>query len=111
MNECDECGGKAAIIRPAAKTRLCVKCFSTTLEDEVYSTCVKHQLFDEGDKVAIGVSGGKDSSVLAEILFRINARYEMGLDLKLLAIDEGITGYRDDSLEVVKQNQKMYSLP
>lgn len=30
----------------------------------------------------------------------LNDRYSYGLDLYLLSIDEGITGYRDDSLEV-----------
>ena len=30
----------------------------------------------------------------------LNERYNYGLDLYLLSIDEGITGYRDDSLEV-----------
>ncbi len=30
----------------------------------------------------------------------LNERYDYGLDLFLLSIDEGITGYRDDSLEV-----------
>ena len=30
----------------------------------------------------------------------LNDRYNYGLDLYLLSIDEGITGYRDDSLEV-----------
>jgi len=30
----------------------------------------------------------------------LNDRYNYGLNLVLLSIDEGITGYRDDSLEV-----------
>jgi tRNA(Ile)-lysidine synthase TilS/MesJ len=30
----------------------------------------------------------------------LNERYKYGLELFLLSIDEGITGYRDDSLEV-----------
>lgn len=30
----------------------------------------------------------------------LNDRYQYGLELFLLSIDEGITGYRDDSLEV-----------
>ncbi len=30
----------------------------------------------------------------------LNERYDYGLELFLLSIDEGITGYRDDSLEV-----------
>lgn len=30
----------------------------------------------------------------------LNQKYNYGLNLFLLSIDEGITGYRDDSLEV-----------
>lgn len=41
-----------------------------------------------------------DSTVLAYVMKTLNDRYRYGLDLYLLSIDEGITGYRDDSLEV-----------
>ncbi len=47
----------------------------------------------------IGLSDS-DSTVLAHVLTLLNQRYDYGLDLFLLSIDEGITGYRDDSLEV-----------
>lgn len=38
--------------------------------------------------------------MLAHVMSTLNKRYDYGLDLFLLSIDEGITGYRDDSLEV-----------
>lgn len=41
----------------------------------------------------------------------LNERHDYGLQLYLLSIDEGITGYRDDSLETVKANQEEYALP
>lgn len=41
----------------------------------------------------------------------LNERHDYGLQLFLLSIDEGITGYRDDSLETVKRNQVQYGLP
>lgn len=41
-----------------------------------------------------------DSTVLAYVLKTLNERYDYGLNLLLLSVDEGITGYRDDSLEV-----------
>lgn len=41
-----------------------------------------------------------DSTVLAHLMTLLNKRYDYGLELFLLSIDEGITGYRDDSLEV-----------
>jgi tRNA(Ile)-lysidine synthase TilS/MesJ len=34
-----------------------------------------------------------------------------GLDLFLLSVDEGIRGYRDDSLETVKRNKTYYKIP
>ena len=56
-------------------------------------------------------TGGKDSTVLAHILTTLNERHSYGLDLFLLSIDEGITGYRDDSLETVKRNEQQYGIP
>ncbi len=36
--------------------------------------------------------------------------HSYGLDLFLLSIDEGIKGYRDDSLETVKRNEQQYQV-
>lgn len=41
-----------------------------------------------------------DSTVLAYVLKKLNQEFNYGLELILLSVDEGITGYRDDSLEV-----------
>jgi cytoplasmic tRNA 2-thiolation protein 1 len=77
-------------------------------------------MFVRGEKVGVGASGGKgrvgcqilspgsaemsfvaiDSTVLIHIMKLLNERYDYGLQLRLLSIDEGIKGYRDDSLEV-----------
>lgn len=85
---------------------------------------MRKHLFRRGEKVAIGASGGKgkarwrkiatavrpegaltlrahaDSTVLAYVMKLLNERYDYGLDLCLLSIDEGISGYRDASLDV-----------
>ena len=62
---------------------------------------MSNNLFERGERVAIAASGGKDSTVLAHIMKTLNDRHDYGLDLFLLSIDEGIAGYRDDSLEVI----------
>jgi cytoplasmic tRNA 2-thiolation protein 1 len=77
----------------------------------VHHTIVSNNLFKSGEKVAIGASGGKDSTVLAHVLTTLNKRYDYGLDLYLLSVDEGITGYRDDSLKTVELNKEYYQLP
>jgi cytoplasmic tRNA 2-thiolation protein 1 len=41
----------------------------------------------------------------------LNERHNYGLNLVLLSIDEGIKGYRDDSLETVKRNAQQYDMP
>ncbi|EFX04538.1 pp-loop ATPase superfamily [Grosmannia clavigera kw1407] len=78
---------------------------------EVHHTITSARLFYPGEKVAIGASGGKDSTVLASVLKTLNERHKYGLDLVLLSVDEGIKGYRDDSLETVKRNAEQYEMP
>ena len=56
-------------------------------------------------------SGGKDSTVLAHVLTTLNEQHGYGLDLRLLSIDEGIAGYRDDSLATVVRNEAQYGIP
>ncbi|KAL5339077.1 ERG2 and Sigma1 receptor like protein-domain-containing protein [Aspergillus crustosus] len=78
---------------------------------EIHDTITSNSLFFPGERIAIGASGGKDSTVLASVLKTLNERYNYGLDLCLLSIDEGIKGYRDDSLETVKRNAVQYDMP
>ena len=40
----------------------------------------------------------------------LNERHNYQLKLILLSIDEGITGYRDDSLKTVEQNRDDYGM-
>ncbi|KAA0171174.1 hypothetical protein FNF28_00940 [Cafeteria roenbergensis] len=68
-------------------------------------------MFHRGQRVALAASGGKDSTVLIHVMTKLNKRHDYGLNLFLLSVDEGITGYRDDSLETVKRNSEVYGLP
>ncbi|KAI5172346.1 cytoplasmic tRNA 2-thiolation protein 1 [Nematocida sp. LUAm3] len=101
----------ANVIRPSTREKLCKICFLAAIETEVHNTIVSTQMFQGITTLVIGVSGGKDSTVLASIMNMLNKKYSYGLTLKLLCIDEGITGYRDKSIEVVKQNERDLSLP
>lgn len=111
ISKCTRCNEARAILkRPKTGDAICRACFFYVFEEEVHQTIVGAGLFRLGDRVGIGASGGKDSTVLAYVLKKLNERYNYGVELVLISVDEGITGYRDDSLESVKRNQKEYAL-
>lgn len=109
---CELCHGRKAVMkRPKNLQKLCKECFFNVFETEIHHTIMDAKLFYKGETVAIGASGGKDSTVLASMMKTLNERYDYGLNLVLLSIDEGIKGYRDDSLATVKRNQQQYQMP
>ncbi|KAM0674406.1 cytosolic thiouridylase subunit Ctu1 [Gurleya vavrai] len=109
---CNICNIKHAIlIRPRDKSKLCKDCFLLSFENEVHKTIIDNNLFIKNENIAVAISGGKDSTVLAHVLNLLNKKYNYEINLFLLSVDEGIKNYRDYSLETVKQNQKDYDLP
>lgn len=109
---CEICHSRKALIkRPKNLKKICKLCFYYVFETEIHNTIVSNNLFQKGEKIAVGASGGKDSTVLAYILKLLNERHNYKIEIVLLSIDEGIVGYRDDSLATVKRNQLQYNLP
>lgn len=96
--------------RPKTGHALCKECFFEAFEQEVHYTITRAKLFKPNSTVALAASGGKDSTVLAYVMKLLNEKYDYKLKLILLSIDEGITGYRDDSLETVKRNRDDYEM-
>ena len=90
---CDYCGNRPAkVLRPKSLKPVCLECFYELFETEIHLTILEGNLFNRGEKISIGASGGKDSTVLIHVLKLLNDKYDYGLDLQLLSIDEGIKG-------------------
>jgi uncharacterized protein (TIGR00269 family) len=58
-------------------------------------------MLSHSDKVAVAVSGGKDSLALLYILKKFFKEHGR-TDLIAITIDEGIAGYREESLQIVR---------
>jgi cytoplasmic tRNA 2-thiolation protein 1 len=82
---------------------LCKKCFLRSIESKAAKTMSKYSMIEYGDKVAVGVSGGKDSlSLLYVLKMLFDEHPNNSNELVAVTIDEGIKGYRDESLQIVK---------
>jgi tRNA 2-thiocytidine biosynthesis protein TtcA len=53
-------------------------------------------LIEEGDRIAVAVSGGKDSYTLLHLLEALRRRAPLHYELKAINIDSGYPGYRSD---------------
>ncbi|HEY7228099.1 MAG TPA: TIGR00269 family protein [Nitrososphaeraceae archaeon] len=79
---------------------MCKKCFIKSVEYKAKKTISKFSMVRHDDKVAVAVSGGKDSLALLNILRNILG--EVNSRLIAITVDEGIKGYRDESLDIVR---------
>jgi len=82
---------------------LCKKCFMRSIENKTAKTISRYSMIGYGDRVVVGVSGGKDSLSLLYVLKMLFDQHpNNGNELVGITIDEGIKGYRDESLQIVK---------
>jgi len=77
--------------------KLCNKCFTKSIEDKVKATISKNRMFKPNDRIAVAVSGGKDSVTLLCILAKFEKLFPKA-SLCAVTVDEGIRGYRDEAV-------------
>lgn len=99
--KCSLCDNQALYVRPYDKQSLCHKHFNEQMRKRVQKTITKYKLLHRGDRIAIGVSGGKDSTALLDILHKIEKDFPES-ELVAITIDEGIKHYRDEGLHFAK---------
>jgi len=101
---CDKCGRDAVMYAAYSGAHLCEQHFRRSVEKRVRRRIREDALVagdatpEDPDTWVVGLSGGKDSVVLTEILAGTFAE-DPRIELVALSIHEGIEGYRDESLE------------
>jgi len=79
--------------------------FNRKLREKVKKLIRDYNLIDEGELVAVALSGGKDSLLTLHILDDL--REGFGFDMVAISINEGIKGYREEGLEAARYNAKL----
>ncbi|MFH1771095.1 MAG: TIGR00269 family protein [archaeon] len=90
---CSKCKERAVFLEP----KLCKKHFISYFEKKVSDTIKRFKLVDKKDKIVVACSGGKDSTTILYLLKKFHGK------VTALAIDEGISGYRDQTLVDLKK--------
>lgn len=70
--------------------------FNQYVSNNVRSTVKEYKLIEPGDKVAIALSGGKDSILTLNLLYQIQK--EIDFEIFAVTVDEGISGYRENGV-------------
>ncbi len=68
----------------------------------------EYDLLQEGDKVAICISGGKDSMIMAKLFQEIKRHNKFPFELVFLMMDPG---YDDYNREIIDKNCKLLNIP
>ena len=65
-------------------------------------------MIEDGDKIAVCISGGKDSMLLAKCLQEIQRHRKMDFELKFIAMDPG---YNEENRQKIIDNAKLLNIP
>jgi len=103
MAKCARCAsGKTVVDLEYINESLCENCFKSFFEKRFRRTIRRNELLKPDDKVAIALSGGKDSVVLAYLLKKLSAKAPKS-QLFAITIDEGVKGYSSETIKIAKE--------
>jgi len=70
--------------------------------------CKTYKLIEEGDRIAVCISGGKDSMLMAKLFQEIQRHRQCNFELTFLVMDPG---YNKENRELIESNAKALGIP
>lgn len=84
------------------------KKFHKALFTPFAKACKKYELINEGDHIAVCISGGKDSMLMAKLFQEIQKHRKVNFDLTFLVMDPG---YNEANRKLIESNAKRLGIP
>lgn len=79
---------------------------------EIWSKFVRaindYKLINENDKIAVCISGGKDSFIMAKCFQELKRHGKMNFELEFIVMNPG---YNKKNLDLIKENSKILNIP
>jgi tRNA(Ile)-lysidine synthase TilS/MesJ/rhodanese-related sulfurtransferase len=88
--------------------RSIIKKFRKSIWCKFTSGINEYQLLEEGDKIAVCISGGKDSMLMAKLLQEIQRHGRFHFELVFLCMNPG---YNADNWKIIQDNAKLLGIP
>ena len=70
--------------------------------------CKTYQMIQEGDHIAVCISGGKDSMLMAKLFQELKRHRQMNFELTFLVMDPG---YNEANRKLIESNAKILGIP
>ena len=84
------------------------KKFRMSLMSKFIKALKTYQLVNEGDRVAVCISGGKDSMLMAKLFQELKRYSEVNFEVKYLVMDPG---YNADNRRIIEDNARALGIP
>jgi uncharacterized protein (TIGR00269 family) len=107
---CSRCGAASVYLQRATGRHLCTGHLAEEVEARARKTIADNGIPLAGSRVAVALSGGKDSTVLLAILHGIGQETR-DLDIVAVTVDEGIAGYREETLRNAAAMAARFGIP
>ena len=100
--------GKKTLNKAEEIERSITKDFRFSIWSPFVAAIKRYELIKPGDKIAVCISGGKDSNLLAECFKLLHRHSDFPFDVKYLVMNPG---YNESNLEKIKDNLKTMDIP
>lgn len=84
------------------------KKFRKTIWSRFTKAINEYELVKEGDKIAVCISGGKDSMLMAKLFQELKMHNKFDFDVKFIVMDPG---YSPENRRVIEENAKKLNIP
>ncbi len=88
--------------------RSIIKKFRKSIWNRFCGALNEYELIKEGDKIAVCISGGKDSVILAKCMQELHRHSNIPFEVVYICMDPG---YREDNKKLLKENIELLELP
>jgi len=109
--KCKYCESLAVFHRKISNEYVCKTHFIISIEKKILRTIRKYKMISPKEKIAVGVSGGKDSLALLYNIKKIQEKHDFSPKVEAILIDEGIFGYREESVNIAIEMCQKWEIP